>query len=63
MDGRGNTPFRIWDDDGVVRSPRIKGKVSRVIRIVLRNGIWELAARVIVSVKHVFDSISGLRSS
>ena len=41
----------------------IKIKVSGVIRIVSRDGIWEPAARVVVSIEHVADAVSGLRSS
>ena len=63
MDGYGNAPFRVWDDNGIIRRPRIENKVSWVIRIILRNGIWKPAARVVVPVKHIFDTVSGLGTS
>ena len=63
MNGYGNAPFRVWDDDWIIRRPRIKNKVSWVIRIILRDCIWKPAARVVVSVKHIFDTVSSLGSS
>ena len=63
MGDHGNAPLRVWDDNGIIRRPSIENKVSGVIRIIPRNGIWKPAARVIVSVKHVLDTVSGLRSS
>ena len=62
MNGYGNAPLGVWYDNGVVRRPRIEGKVSWVIPIVSRNGIWKPAAWVIVAIKHVPDTVSGLRS-
>jgi hypothetical protein len=61
--GCGNAPFRVWDDNGVVRRPRIEDRVSWVICIVPCNSIWKPATWVVVTVKHVFDTVSGLRSS
>jgi len=63
MDGYGNVPLRVWDDNGIVRCPGIENKVSWIIRIVPRDGIRKLAARVVVSVKHVLDTVPGFRSS
>jgi hypothetical protein len=63
MDGCGNAPFRVWDDNGVVRRPRIEGKVSWVIRIVPCDSIRKPATWVVVSIKYIVDTISGLRSS
>jgi len=59
----GDVPFRVWDDDGVVGCPRIEDKVSWVIRIVLRYGVRKPAAWVVVTVKHVFNTVSGLGPS
>ena len=58
-----DAPFRVWDDNGVVRRPRIEDEVSWVVRVVLRYGIWKPAAGVVISIKHVFNAISGLGPS
>jgi len=62
-DNCGGAPFRVRDGNGVVWCPRIEDKVSWVIRIVLRYGIWKPAAWVIISIKYVFDAVSGLGPS
>ena len=63
MDGCRNAPFRVWNDGRVVRLIRVEGKVSRIIRVILRDGIWKSAAWIVVSVKHIPDPGSGLRPS
>ena len=63
MDSHKNVLFRVWDDNGIVGFPRAESKIGWVIRAILRNGIWKPAAWVIVSVKHIFDTVSCLRSS
>ena len=60
MEGYGNAPFRVWDYGGVIRLIGVEGKVGRVIRIILGDGIWKSAARIVVSIKHIPDPRSGL---
>jgi len=62
MDGYGDVPLHVWDDNGIVRCPGIENKVSWIIRIVPRDGVRKPAARVVVSVKYIFDAISGFGS-
>ena len=63
MGGYWNAPLRIWDDNGIIRRPGVENKVSRVIHVISRDGIRKLAARVVVSVKHILDAIPSLRCS
>ena len=59
----GDALFRVWDDNGVIWCPRIEDEVSWVIRIVFCYGIRKPPAWVVVPVKHIFYTVSGLRAS
>lgn len=58
-----DSPFRIRNENGIVRCPDIVHRLSWVIRNIPRDGVWKSAAWVVVSVQHIFYAVSGLRSS